>query len=158
MTTKLKLIIGVVSVGVVGLLITIIILMSIQFGKISKELSDVKASFTSYKADVTKIAEHGLLLQQELDNEKAKNNELRSRVDNDITRLSVNISRYSTATEQLIEETVELSRTARQDYFTLREQLKESELMIIGWQRYYCEIIAPKNDTQQLCGVTNGSN
>lgn len=158
MSSRLKLIIIFTSIGIVALLIAAIVIMSIQFGKVSKELADIKISFNSYKLDVVKIAEQGLKLQQEFDNEKTKNDDLRNRVDNGFSRLSVNISRYSTAQSKLIEETAELNRNARQDYFTLRQQLKENELIIYGWQRYYCDIIAPKNGTQSLCGDSNNEN
>ena len=82
----------------------------------------------------------------ELNDERTKNNDLRLAVDAGISRLRLNATCSAPATPAASAggvadaATAELTADARQDYFTLRDQLALSRQMILGLQDHVRQV------------------
>ena len=91
----------------------------------------------------------------------AKTDALRNDIDNGLVELRVkveSVERDSTATGDIANKALRLARTSQQDYYRLANAIRYNQTLIDGWQRYYCQEISLKNNTQFMCnGVKNVS-
>lgn len=121
---------------------------------LQSSLNKMSTTFEQYKLDVTSVNKLSTELGAKLELDKNTNANLRNDVANNFSELRVKIDSVGRNTAAAIvsnAETARIAESTRQDYFNLRDQIAENNLMIIGWQKYYCDIIAPKNNTQYLC-------
>lgn len=118
------------------------------------DLKVVNAKFEQYKTDNNSVKQLDLKIMGALEDGNKNTNNLRDAVNAGLVELLVRteaIERDSSGASTSIQNAVRLAESTRQDYYDLRNGIEQNRIMILGWQEYYCKIIAPKNKTEYLC-------
>lgn len=122
------------------------------------ERDAVKQEYKDYKADNNAVKKIESNLIKEIRNGQKDTDNLRNSVDTGLVELRVKVESISTdsaTASNIANRALRLAKSSQQDYYNLVNGIKYNESMILGWQRYYCEIIAPKNGTVSLCNNTD---
>lgn len=119
-----------------------------------QEAARINTEFAQYKEDNNTIKQLEKNITEALTNANNTTNELRNNVDNGLVELLVkveSIERDSTTASNTANTALRLARTSQQDYYNLRSAINYNKVMIDGWQKYYCTVIAPKNGSEGMC-------
>lgn len=122
----------------------------------SKRADKAELDFKEYKQSNNAIKQLEVNLIRAYNDGKAQEDDFRSRVDSGLVELHVKVAtieRDSTAASLVVERTFRLADSVRQDYYKLRNGIRKNELKLVGWEKYYCTEIAPKNNTEFMCST-----
>lgn len=114
----------------------------------------LEAEVKQYKADSINIKKLESNIIEAIKHGQDKTENLRNDIDNGVSELLVkveSIERNSASAGNSAQQALRLAKSARQDYFNLTNAISYNKTLIDGWQRYYCQAIAPKNGTEFMC-------
>ena len=114
----------------------------------------LEAQFNAYKQgnNAIKLIESNIL--ETIKDEQVKTDSLRDDVDNGLVELRIKVAtleRNSAATGDIADKALRLAKSSQQDYYHLTHAIRYNQTLIEGWQQYYCQVIAPQNNTQFMC-------
>ena len=114
----------------------------------------LEAQFNAYKQgnNAIKLIESNIL--ETIKDEQVKTDSLRDDVDNGLVELRIKVAtleRNSAATGDIADKALRLAKSSQQDYYRLTHAISYNQALIEGWQQYYCQVIAPQNNTLFMC-------
>ncbi|WP_392565693.1 lysis system i-spanin subunit Rz [Utexia brackfieldae] len=118
------------------------------------ELNKMRAEFVKYQTDTNFIKQLEIHLQKVIKDGQTHSDKLRNDIDNNFIQLRVkveSIEQDSTTSSHIADRALQLATFTRQDYYNLINGIGYNQVMINGWQQYYCSEIAPKNQTEFMC-------
>lgn len=113
-----------------------------------------EAKYEKYIRDINEVKKIESNIIEAIKNGYAKTDALRNDIDNGLVELRVkveSVERDSATTSGIANKALRLARTSQQDYYNLTNAISYNRTIIDGWQKYYCQEIAPKNNTQFMC-------
>ena len=110
--------------------------------------------FDQYKNSNNNIKKLESNIIEAIKNGYAKTDALRNDIDNGLVELLVkveSVERDSATAGNIAQQALRLARSSQQDYYNLTNAISFNKELIEGWQNYYCQAIAPKNNTEFMC-------
>lgn len=126
-----------------------------QNEKIAKaHIGKLEAEIKQYKADSINIKKLESNIIEAIRHGQTNTNNLRNDIDNGLSELLVKVEsaqRDSATAGSIAQQALRLAKSSQQDYYDLTNAIGFNKALIEGWQSYYCQEIAPKNDTEFMC-------
>ena len=123
-----------------------------------EKANKAEAKYERYIQDNNEVKKIESNIIEAIKNGYAKTDALRNDIDNGLVELRVkveSVERDSTASSNIANKAFRLARTSQQDYYNLTNAINYNRTIIDGWQKYYCQEIAPKNSTEFMCKKFN---
>ncbi len=114
----------------------------------------VTSEFVQYKNSNNNIKKLESNIIEAIRHGQTNTNNLRNDIDNGLSELLVKVEsaqRDSATAGSIAQQALRLAKSSQQDYYDLTNAIGFNKALIEGWQRYYCQEIAPKNDTEFMC-------
>lgn len=120
----------------------------------SARADTLETEIKQYKADSINIKKLESNIIEALKHGQTNTDNLRNDIDNGLVELRVkveSVERDSATASNTAQQALRLAKSSQQDYYNLTNAINYNRAIIEGWQRYYCQEIAPKNNTQFMC-------
>lgn len=120
----------------------------------SARADTLEAEIKKYKADSINIKKLESNIIEAIRHGQTNTNNLRNDIDNGLSELLVKVEsaqRDSATAGSIAQQALRLAKSSQQDYYNLTNAIGFNKALIEGWQKYYCQEIAPKNDTEFMC-------
>lgn len=148
------------------IILLIIVIFSIYFAyrcyqdeKIAKAYLDkLQSEFVQYKNSNNNIKKLESNIIEAIKHGQTNTDNLRNDIDNGLVELRVkveSVERDSATASNTAQQALRLAKSSQQDYYNLTNAINYNRTIIDGWQKYYCQEIAPKNSTEFMCKKFN---
>ncbi|OTQ71032.1 lysis system i-spanin subunit Rz [Gilliamella sp. N-G2] len=120
----------------------------------SARADTLEAEIKQYKADSINIKKLESNIIEAINHGQTNTDNLRNDIDNGLSELLVKVEsaqRDSTTASNTAQQALRLAKSSQQDYYNLTNAINYNRAIIEGWQKYYCQEIAPKNSTDFMC-------
>lgn len=120
----------------------------------SARADTLEAEIKQYKADSINIKKLESNIIEAIKHGQTNTDNLRNDIDNGLSELLVKVEsaqRDSTTASNTAQQALRLAKSSQQDYYNLTNAINYNRAIIEGWQKYYCQEIAPKNSTDFMC-------
>lgn len=119
-----------------------------------EKANKAEAKYEKYIQDNNEVKKIESNIIEAIKNGYAKTDALRNDIDNGLVELRIkveSVERDSTTAGNAAIQALRLAKSSQQDYYNLTNAIEYNKAIIEGWQKYYCNEIAPKNNTEFMC-------